>query len=144
MPYEPMQSIAAPRPDPRALVFEQSRSPVRTVFVTLHAVLLCACAPLSPPTVRLGTPALETRPDCTASRPAVPRMPRDAAKAGIEGWTLVSFDIASDGTPSNVRVTNSRPEGVFDQASLEAVKGSRFTAGSPRINCQTTFTFSVD
>lgn len=136
MHHKLMPSISIPHPGGRRFAF--------AALISVHVFTLCACAPVVPSPVRLGTPTLEPRPDCTVSRAAPPRVPREAVRAGVEGWTLVSFDITSDGAPSNVRIADSRPGGVFDQASLEAVRGWRFAAGSARINCQTTFTFASD
>lgn len=52
--------------------------------------------------------------------------PRDAARAGTEGWVQVEFTIAQDGTTQDLLVRDSEPDAVFDKAALESVSKWRF------------------
>ncbi len=52
--------------------------------------------------------------------------PPKAAAAGIEGSVDIEFDVRTDGTTENPRVTDATPKGTFDAAALAAIKGARF------------------
>jgi protein TonB len=51
-----------------------------------------------------------------------PKYPIDAARNGIQGWVELSFSIDSTGQVQDVKVTNSEPRRVFDQAAMQALK----------------------
>ena len=55
-----------------------------------------------------------------------PIYPPDALEEGIEGWVLLEFDILPNGKVENPRVIDSSPEGLFDEAALEAIKGNTY------------------
>jgi|GEM_PF-4808729 len=55
-----------------------------------------------------------------------PVYPPDALEEGIEGWVLLEFDILPNGKVENPRVIDSSPEGLFDDAALEAIKGNTY------------------
>lgn len=57
---------------------------------------------------------------------APPKYPADAVAAGITGRVVVIVDVAADGSVSDVQVEKSRPAGVFDQATLDAVRNWTF------------------
>jgi len=59
-----------------------------------------------------------------------PQYPQDALYQHIEGWVLVEFTIGTQGQVKNPRIVESEPNGVFDDAALNAVKRFRF---KPRI-----------
>jgi TonB family protein len=52
--------------------------------------------------------------------------PRDAARAGTEGWVQVEFTIAPDGTTQDLLVRESEPAAVFDKAAMDSVSKWRF------------------
>lgn len=54
-------------------------------------------------------------------REVPPVYPRDAARAGTEGWVKVEFTIAPDGTTRDLEVRDSEPKVVFDRAALDSV-----------------------
>ncbi|MFT4979086.1 MAG: protein TonB [Myxococcota bacterium] len=55
-----------------------------------------------------------------------PEVPARARAKGIEGLVVVSLLIGVDGRVQDVRVTESRPPGVFDDAVRAAVRQWRF------------------
>lgn len=57
---------------------------------------------------------------------ATPTYPAEAKRKGIEGWVDVSFLVATDGSVREVQVSKAEPQGVFDQAAMDAVKQWRF------------------
>lgn len=63
-----------------------------------------------------------------------PRYPSRAQKTETEGWVEVSFKIDAKGSPINIAVVDSEPEGVFDAAAIKSVKKWRF---SPARNQET-------
>lgn len=51
-----------------------------------------------------------------------PLYPVEAVEQGIEGSVRMSFDINIKGKVSNIEITNSEPEGVFDREAVSALK----------------------
>lgn len=47
----------------------------------------------------------------------------------IEGWAVLGFDIAADGTVGNVRVLSAQPSAEFGEAGAAVLQSGRFTAG---------------
>ncbi len=58
----------------------------------------------------------------------LPQYPSDAAAKQIEGFVTLSFKVNKDGTVEDLRVIESQPASVFDQAARRAV--SRWNFGS--------------
>lgn len=52
-----------------------------------------------------------------------PEYPRGAERRGIEGYAVVEYTVAPDGTVANATVVEASPEGVFDRAVLRAIEG---------------------
>lgn len=59
-----------------------------------------------------------------------PRYPSAAARRGIEGWVLVEFFVEVDGSVDEVVVLDSDPPGVFEDATIRAVKRWRYEAAT--------------
>lgn len=57
---------------------------------------------------------------------AKPSYPREAKNAQVEGTVYLQFDINKRGIPTNITVLESKPQGVFDQAAIKAVKKWRY------------------
>lgn len=55
-----------------------------------------------------------------------PSYPTEAKRRSINGWVDVSFLVATDGKVEEVKVSKAEPQGVFDQAAMDAVKQWRF------------------
>ncbi|MDH5737419.1 MAG: energy transducer TonB, partial [Gammaproteobacteria bacterium] len=55
-----------------------------------------------------------------------PAYPRRAASRGIEGYAVVRFDLARDGSKQNMEVVESVPPRVFDRAALMAAEETRY------------------
>lgn len=55
-----------------------------------------------------------------------PQYPRQALVDRKEGWVVVEFTIATDGSVKNARVVKAQPRGIFEQAALQAVRRFRF------------------
>lgn len=55
-----------------------------------------------------------------------PRYPVAAAQQGVSGKVLLVVDVAADGSVRGVEIEKSEPAGVFDAATLEAVKQWKF------------------
>ncbi len=51
-----------------------------------------------------------------------PQYPRRQLQRGIEGFVDLVFDIGPGGRTENIRVVYGEPEGVFDSASIRALK----------------------
>ncbi|WP_448550293.1 energy transducer TonB [Thalassotalea fusca] len=65
------------------------------------------------------------------ARPIVrtnPTYPMDAARKGIEGWVILSFDINEIGEVFNVAVQEAEPKRVFDRAAKQALRKWKYRA----------------
>lgn len=51
-----------------------------------------------------------------------PRYPIDAARNGIEGHVMMSFDILPNGSTDNIFIVQSSPKGIFDNEARKALK----------------------
>lgn len=58
--------------------------------------------------------------------PVTPDYPTNEQLMGVTGEVKLSFTIDKDGRPSNPTVISSKPRGVFDAVSLQALLRSRF------------------
>lgn len=56
-----------------------------------------------------------------------PRYPADAARQGVSGSVLLKILVGTDGKAKDVLVEKSLPAGVFDAASMEAVRRWTFS-----------------
>lgn len=68
--------------------------------------------------------------DLKLTVPVEPRWPRDALISGTSGFVVVDFVVGVDGRTSDITVVESRPAGVFDKATTQAVARWKF---APRI-----------
>ncbi len=59
-----------------------------------------------------------------------PEFPHIAKRKGIEGFIKVTFSLASDGSPKDIRIAKSYPEGVFDKSALRAIKRWKFKSNA--------------
>jgi len=57
-----------------------------------------------------------------------PDYPPKAKQRRIEGWVDVEFTIGPAGTVENPRVIGANPPGVFEDATLRAVRRYRYSA----------------
>ena len=55
-----------------------------------------------------------------------PNYPQGPARDGIEGWVKVEFMVNEFGTVTEVKVIDSKPKRTFDQATLKAIRKSKF------------------
>ncbi|TQV88376.1 energy transducer TonB [Aliikangiella coralliicola] len=59
-----------------------------------------------------------------------PIYPRRALSRGIEGYVIVEFTVTRLGTVRNPKVVEAKPEGIFNQAAMEAAKKFKY---KPRV-----------
>jgi protein TonB len=50
-----------------------------------------------------------------------PDYPRRAQERGIEGWVQFEFTITTSGTVKDVKVIDSEPKGLFEDAATKAI-----------------------
>jgi protein TonB len=83
-------------------------------------------------------------PPLVMTRPPRPKYPREAK--GVSGWVRVECLVSPNGRIRNVRVVESQPAAVFDQAAIDAMKAARFKpfkSREPRLMTQRLI-FSAD
>jgi TonB family protein len=69
-----------------------------------------------------------------------PKHPREAK--GVSGWVRIECLVSPNGRIQSVRVVESQPAGVFDQAAIDAMKEARFKpfkSTEPRLMTQRLF-----
>jgi TonB family protein len=71
----------------------------------------------------------------TRSRQLEPEYPEAALRKNIEGWVELSFVVTTDGKVTNIKLLDSNPAGVFDDAASKALSRMRYKptmqAGKP-------------
>ncbi len=80
--------------------------------------------------VSFKEPVYESVDSTLALKKVEPRYPRRAKKRGIEGHVDISFKIRPNGEVFDMKITNSKPAGVFDRAALQALKRWKFSTFS--------------
>ena len=68
--------------------------------------------------------------DREVKKQVAPDYPRGAERRGIEGHVLVEFNILAGGEVADIRVVESQPEGVFDDAVVNAVSKWKYETGA--------------
>ena len=71
------------------------------------------------------------------TKPPRPKYP--PGTKGLSGWVRVECLVSQNGRIQSVRVVDSQPAGVFDQAAIDAMKAARFKrfkAHEPRLMVQ--------
>ena len=96
------------------------------------AHLLVSCASDQPKTHE-APPGLNCPPSSVSSPPldqmirVAPRYPARALREELEGYVRLEFEIAQNGHPQNLRVTQDEPDGYgFGSAALAAVREWRY------------------
>ena len=78
-----------------------------------------------------------------------PNYPRRAARQGIEGYTIVEFEVTAQGLVQNPRVIEHHPNSVFDNESLKAIRKFKYKpevikgVAIPRQGVMNRFTFEL-
>lgn len=57
---------------------------------------------------------------------SVPDYPARGWSRGLQGWSIVQFDVQTSGEVTNVRISRGVPGGSFDREALRAVEAWRF------------------
>jgi protein TonB len=78
-----------------------------------------------------------------ALRKSNPRYPRKAKIKKQNGFTQLVFTISEKGEVSNVKVLDSNPKGVFEKASIKAIKRWKFRTSNISKNATITFNFRL-
>lgn len=73
-------------------------------------------------------PAVVSAPALAPIRVRQPVYPQKALMHGVEGQVVIEFGLAGDGSLRDVRVVQSEPAGVFDQAAIRAMQGWKYPA----------------
>jgi protein TonB len=55
-----------------------------------------------------------------------PRMPADAARAGLSGYVVILVDVGADGSFRNAKIIESQPKGLFDATVVMALQRCKF------------------
>ena len=126
-PDPPPVAEEIPPPTPEIVVQDVARPNIRAPNISFEVPKLpmSFTGPYIGP-VRQGPPDR----DFMAVSRVAPQYPFRAQRRGIEGWVKVSLLITEQGTVQDVVVVAAEPQGVFDQAAIQAVNKWKF---KPRI-----------
>ncbi len=76
--------------------------------------------------VVIKEPVFENIDSTLAIKKVEPRYPRRAKRRGITGYVKCKFKIDQNGKVYDIKITSSKPKGVFDKSALQALKQWRF------------------
>ncbi|GAB2864251.1 hypothetical protein GCM10027277_36230 [Pseudoduganella ginsengisoli] len=90
-------------------------------------------------------PVLDAGEKCTDAvvQTALPIWPKDALRSGTVGWVVVRYDLDGSGRAQNAEISASAPQQVFDKASVDSVKRSKFATGFAKTGCKTVLVYSL-
>ncbi len=66
-----------------------------------------------------------------ADKMRIPLYPKDALRAGIQGWAVYEFVVDDDGDPMDVQLIESYPPLVFGEAAKKALEQSKYLKKPP-------------
>jgi hypothetical protein len=113
---------------------------LRPAVSTLASVVVSACALM--PRSSIGTvppPADFSRSaQCQAHATVEPSLSRPPTIPDQQdGWVAMTYDLFSQGRPSNVQVVDSSPKGLFEKVAIEALSHAAFVPDSERrVGCR--------
>lgn len=122
---------------------------MRSIFITLLvAYWAIGTAGASDILVDLDpnkAPSLTPDEQCTDAiiNAAMPIWPKNALRSGAAGWAIVRYDLDGSGRVQNADIAASAPQQVFDKASLDSIKRSRFATGFIKAGCKAVFVYSL-
>jgi TonB family protein len=72
-----------------------------------------------------------------------PAYPSHARRRGLQGWVELAFEVGSDGVPKAIKPLRGMPEGVFEEAAIEALEQWRFVSSAAGTTRVQRFDFSL-
>ncbi|WP_233245652.1 energy transducer TonB [Marinicauda salina] len=81
-----------------------------------------------------------------AASASLPDYPARGWARGLQGWSIVEFDVLASGAVENVRIAEGVPGGSFDREALRAVRDWRFQPldeGAHLTGCVVMFEFKM-
>ena len=72
-----------------------------------------------------------------------PRYPRRAKIKKLSGFTKLVFTISKEGNVSNIRILDSNPKGIFEKASIKAIKRWKFKKTNDKKDATITFNYRL-
>lgn len=108
--------------------------------IALAILLLPACSMMPASTIDATPPpaGFTQASECQAHPTVEPALTRPATiPARQTGWVAMTFDLFSQGRPSNIQVLDSSPKGLFVKAAIEAMSHAAFVPDSERrVGCR--------
>lgn len=122
-PLQNPQPLAPARPN----LIQAPELDFKMPDLSLQLATSATPAPLSAIADSYAPDDLDVQP--VLSYQAPPVYPYRARRMNINGQVRIQFEVATDGSVRKVRILQSEPPGVFDQAVLDAVRTWRFRPG---------------
>ncbi|WP_263056851.1 TonB family protein [Pantoea agglomerans] len=114
-------------------LYQQKDIVMYRYMLILAVLVVSACSTYSPVKVEQPKPLRQDRPD----------YPYYAVKNRIEGMVKFNFDVDAEGRVSQMRIIESTPDHLFDNAVISAVSKWRFEKGKPARNLPMTIKLKV-
>lgn len=112
LPEKPQPPV---QPPPTKLDFSAAEGTADVFTPSIQAPVIAiggAATDIGPPPEQDASPVVRME----------PKYPMEAARNGLEGWVELSFSIDTTGQVTDVKVIQSEPRRVFDQAAMQALK----------------------
>ncbi len=127
------KSRIKPKEPPKQIELKQTRLNTRIdkkikiqpLNIQQRKINISSISSLSGAKIAIGRELLDAR-MLIASVKRNPRYPRKAKIRKLSGFVQLVFTINKDGTVSNARVLDSKPKGIFEKSSLQAIKKMAF------------------
>ncbi len=127
---EPIDNTDRPKPPPAATPADNPDEGVTTITTTNFTQNIIPINPTGPDIEIVPYYKVEVKPQ-PISMP-MPDYPPLAAKAGIEGKTVVKMLVEIDGTVIDVEIIKSSGNPMLDESAINAARRSKFTPAKQR------------
>jgi TonB family protein len=117
--------------------------PIATIV--LLSILGCATHPVqevakAPHDFMALNPCKDVKPE----EMIFPRYPKTARKVGQEGWVAILYDLSMEGDVRNIRIVDSSPRDLFDDAAITSLTESKYPKSNKvYLNCRSLTIFHV-
>lgn len=127
---EPIDNMVRPKPPPVVQAGDKPDEGIATIDSTTYRQNIININPIGPVIEIVPYYKVEVKPQ-PISMPS-PTYPPLAAKAGIEGKTVVKMLVDTDGSVIAVEVIKSSGNQMLDESAITAAKQSKFTPAKQR------------
>ena len=109
------------------------------------ASAVAACTPLPPQSIVTKCEASHSDGSIAYEVKIPPEYPAHPPNADVDGHVLMRFDLTQFGTPHNIEIIESEPEGFFDAAAMAALQQWKYCPDpAPRTGLEVQLSFEME